>query len=113
MKHLDLSIIEDLKEVMEDEYVTLLNTYIDDSIQRIELIRAAVASGIGDQVRDAAHALKGSSSNIGAAQLSQLCKKLEDCGRNEELDSADDLLPAIVAERDLVEQLLRESISDA
>ena len=110
LKHLDQIILEDLRDVMEDEYATLIETYVNDSIARLQSIKGAVESGVADKIRETAHTLKGSSSNIGAVHLSELCKKLEDMGRNDQTEGAEVLYDAIVAERLLVEKLLNESL---
>ena len=86
LKHLDEVILEDLRDVMEDEYATLIETYVNDSIARLQSIKGAVESGVADKIRETAHTLKCSSSNIGAVHLSELCKKLEDMGRNDQTE---------------------------
>ncbi|MHC8291392.1 Hpt domain-containing protein [Pseudomonas sp. XS1P51] len=72
--HLDRNVLSALQEVMEDEYPKLLDTFLADSEERLHLLQKA-----GDVTRliDAAHSLKGSSSNMGAIRLAKLCDELE------------------------------------
>nr|WP_187696875.1 MULTISPECIES: Hpt domain-containing protein [Pseudomonas] len=60
---------------MEGEYPKLLETFLDDSQKRIEALRTARddAKALGR----IAHSFKGSSGNLGAVRLAQLCQRLE------------------------------------
>lgn len=80
MHHLDTEQLAELKEVLEDEFDVLINTYLTDAQLRLQLIEQGVAAQNYEQVRLAAHSLKGASANIGALILTQLCEQLEhDC----------------------------------
>ncbi|SDO35627.1 HPt (histidine-containing phosphotransfer) domain-containing protein [Pseudomonas arsenicoxydans] len=72
--HLNRDVLSTLREVMEDEYPMLLDTFLADSEERLLLLRKAE-----DPVTlmDAAHSFKGSSSNMGATRLTELCSELE------------------------------------
>ncbi|GAA0256727.1 MULTISPECIES: Hpt domain-containing protein [Pseudomonas] len=73
--HLDPDVLSGLQEVMEGEYPKLLETFLDDSQKRIEALRTARddAKALGK----IAHSFKGSSGNLGAVRLAQLCERLE------------------------------------
>ena len=73
--HLDPAVLSGLQEVMEGEYPKLLETFLDDSQKRIEALRTARddAKALGR----IAHSFKGSSGNLGAVRLAQLCQRLE------------------------------------
>lgn len=73
--HLDPDVLSGLQEVMEGEYPKLLDTFLDDSQKRIEALRKARddAKALGR----IAHSFKGSSGNLGAVRLAQLCQRLE------------------------------------
>ncbi|HSC67315.1 MAG TPA: Hpt domain-containing protein [Cellvibrio sp.] len=77
MEHLDYDTLNTLKQVMEDDFALLIDTFIQDSTDRISTLRNVVQSTEADLIRRAAHSFKGSSSNIGALQLSALCAALE------------------------------------
>ncbi|QOQ76150.1 Hpt domain-containing protein [Pseudomonas poae] len=73
--HLDPDVLSGLQEVMEGEYPKLLDTFLEDSKKRIDALRGARndAKALGR----IAHSFKGSSGNLGAVQLAQLCQRLE------------------------------------
>ncbi|MGA9704856.1 Hpt domain-containing protein [Pseudomonas sp.] len=73
--HLDPDVLSGLREVMEGEYPKLLDTFLDDSQKRVEALRKARddAKALGR----IAHSFKGSSGNLGAVRLAQLCQRLE------------------------------------
>ncbi|MGY2376568.1 Hpt domain-containing protein [Pseudomonas sp. SDO524_S393] len=73
--HLDPGVLSGLQEVMEGEYPKLLDTFLDDSQKRVEALRKARddATTLGR----IAHSFKGSSGNLGALRLAELCRRLE------------------------------------
>jgi len=77
MNHLDMEQLNELKEVLEDEFQVLINTYLIDAQLRLKLIEEGLDTKNYEQVRLAAHSLKGASANIGALILAQLCEQLE------------------------------------
>jgi HPt (histidine-containing phosphotransfer) domain-containing protein len=72
--HLDRDVLSALQEVMEGEYPVLLDTFIADSEERLRVLRKAEDA---TQLMSAAHSFKGSSSNMGAVRLAELCDELE------------------------------------
>lgn len=91
--HLDDSILSTLRDVMEDEYPTLLEVFIKDSDERIQALhrllnpREAVVALQSDPLDlialgMTAHSFKGSSSNMGAMELADLCRQLEELARS-------------------------------
>lgn len=79
MQHLDIEMISSLKEVMEDEFVTLIDAFLQDSTDRIRVLHDLLRQPAldADAIRRAAHSFKGSSGNMGALELSSLCGGLE------------------------------------
>ena len=73
--HLDPDVLSGLQDVMEGEYPKLLDTFLDDSQKRIEALRKAGADA--KALGRIAHSFKGSSGNLGAVRLAQLCQLLE------------------------------------
>ena len=94
--HLDDSVLSTLRDVMEDEYPTLLEVFLKDSDERILALHQWVgphadppSSGQSDSLDlkalgMTAHSFKGSSSNMGAVQLADLCRQLEELARSGE-----------------------------
>lgn len=78
--HIDAEQLAELKEVLEDEFSVLIDTYLTDAKFRLQLIENGINSQDYEAVRLAAHSLKGASANLGALMLAELCEKLEhDC----------------------------------
>lgn len=77
MEHLDYETLNTLRQVMEDDFGLLIDTFIQDSNDRILILREVVSGSEADPIRRAAHSFKGSSSNIGALRLTTLCLALE------------------------------------
>ncbi|HAN03791.1 MAG TPA: hypothetical protein DCQ25_00735 [Elusimicrobia bacterium] len=82
---LDSFVIAELKDLAgpdDKAFMTeLAGTYLKDLPGRLAAIRAAVAARDAEALRQAAHALKGSSGNIGAQRLQKVCLLLEEAGR--------------------------------
>ncbi|OPA86895.1 histidine kinase [Pseudomonas fluorescens] len=81
--HMDPEVLSVLQEVMEDGYPKLLDTFLDDSQKHIEALRKARddAKALGR----IAHSFKGSSGNLGAMRLAELCQRLEDGSAEKDL----------------------------
>ena len=107
MTRLDQDTISMLKEVMEDEFVLLLDTFFEDSAGRIQELQQALDRGDGDAFRRAAHSFKGSAGNLAAQDLADLCQQAETAGLNGDLTDCPDLLQAIRTEYAALEPLLK------
>jgi HPt (histidine-containing phosphotransfer) domain-containing protein len=77
MQHLDYDALNALQDVMEDEFGFLIDTFIQDSIDRLEKLHALVGTENVDAIRRASHSFKGSCSNLGALRLASLCGDVE------------------------------------
>jgi len=75
MEHMDRTVLLALQEVMEEEYPLLLDTFLNDSRQRLAQLQQATDA---EALEQAAHSFKGSSSNMGAMYLADLCRQLEE-----------------------------------
>lgn len=54
----------------------------------LEKLQEAVATGNAELLRGTAHSFKSSSANLGASKLSELCRDLENMGREKNLEQA-------------------------
>ena len=110
--HLDLELLSELREVMEDEFSTLIDTFLADSEERLRRLTVAVDA---NQVLETAHSFKGSSSNMGAIRLADLCHELELKAQGQNLSGAEALVAEIDREfafvRPLYEEERRRSLS--
>lgn len=85
MSHLNLGQINELKDLMEDAFEDLINTYVEDSDEKIALLQSAISHQDKEKIAEISHSLKGSSANICAEFLSGLFKQVEDQARAENL----------------------------
>ncbi len=107
MEHLDYDILNTLKQVMEDDFALLIDTFVQDSTDRIQTLHNVIQGTDADLVRRAAHSFKGSSSNIGAIHLSSLCAAMEKKALAGSFDGLQDDLQLVEQEFAQVETLLR------
>lgn len=82
---LDMAVIDSLKELGGEDDPGLLNELIDlflaDAPTYMGMLQEALQCGDPAAMERAAHTLKSSSANIGAFQLSELCRELEAAGK--------------------------------
>jgi HPt (histidine-containing phosphotransfer) domain-containing protein len=73
----DEAAIAQLRELMEEEFAELMQTFVDNAPRELLRLReAALACEFGN-VAAGSHTLKGSSANLGLPRLSALAKSLE------------------------------------
>ena len=72
----------------------------------IEDMRQAAGCGNLDDLRRAAHTLKGNSSQVGAVRLSSLCFDLEQAAKAGSLEGVEKMIEAIQAELVFVKDFL-------
>ncbi|TGG95972.1 Hpt domain-containing protein [Natronospirillum operosum] len=72
---LDAAVLAELQLIMGDDFALLLQTFSDDSVQRLQALEATREDV--DALRRAAHSFKGSASNVGAVALARSCLELE------------------------------------
>jgi two-component system sensor histidine kinase/response regulator len=92
---LDREVIEELRAgVAPQALLAVIGTFEADAVKRVAEIGGAVRTGDGEALKEAAHALKGASANLGAARVALLSARLWELGRDGDLTSA----PALVDE---------------
>ncbi|MGE8176403.1 Hpt domain-containing protein [Pseudomonas fluorescens] len=103
--HLDPEVLSTLEEVMEDEYPMLLDTFLRDSETRLTELRGTQDPEL---LLSTAHSFKGSSSNMGATRLAELCNELEQRAKQKSLAGIEKLVGEIDGEFAIVRRLYRE-----
>ncbi len=73
-QHVDREVLDALREVMEDSYPDLLDTFLTDSESRLHQLQKTADAKV---LAEVAHSFKGSASNMGAVRLATLCQALE------------------------------------
>jgi HPt (histidine-containing phosphotransfer) domain-containing protein len=104
--HLDHEVLSTLREVMEDGYPLLLETFLVDSEERSRQLK----TNDTNQLIATAHSFKGSSSNMGAIRLSELCDQLEQRAKELSPGGIEILVAEIGREFSIVRCLYKEEL---
>lgn len=102
IESLNTEFLEELKDIMEEEFPLLLETYLRESELQYQRIDDAWRGRALDELRRSAHSLKGSSGNIGAEQLAELCSTLERQAKQAEVEVLPATLHALLGEFQVV-----------
>ncbi|MDH5355894.1 MAG: response regulator, partial [Gammaproteobacteria bacterium] len=96
---LDDSVLAQIRVLSEatgrDVIGKTIDMYLEQSPESAKTIRRAWTDGDLETLWQAAHSLKSSSANLGAAEFSRLCAELEEHGRQGNRDPISDLIAAI------------------
>ncbi len=107
IQHLDHETLRELQIVMGDDFDKLLQTFAADSAARIVAIQQAAADVDSEALRRAAHSFKGSSGNMGALRLGELCRQIEELARDGAVEPCLPLITALSDEFNLVQRELK------
>jgi HPt (histidine-containing phosphotransfer) domain-containing protein len=111
---LDPDVVESLRQLTPpgepDVLAEIFNLFLDEVPKRIDVLRSAVKSGDAAKVQRAAHSLKGSSGNIGARAMHDVCRQLDERAKDGDLDTLQPLLDALVSEYQKVETEIRRRL---
>lgn len=102
LPHVDPGVLSALEDVMEAQYPILLDTFLSDSQNRLDVLRGALDP---EAISQQAHSFKGSSSNMGALRLADLCSRLEQCAQRSPECDVQHLIGQIDLEFDAVKPL--------
>lgn len=108
--YLDEGLFEELRDILDTEFPTLVRTFIADSTLRLGEIREAFPRGQADEVRKAAHSLKGASANLGLVRLAEECRLLEEAARAGRLQGEGASLEALVREQERAVAILQSRL---
>jgi signal transduction histidine kinase/DNA-binding response OmpR family regulator/HPt (histidine-containing phosphotransfer) domain-containing protein len=79
-------------------FAKVVGLYFSSSLALTDALRAAAASGDAPSIREAAHALKSCSANVGAAAFAELCKEAELAAAAGNVDGARVVVEKLLAE---------------
>jgi two-component system, sensor histidine kinase and response regulator len=109
---LDPDVIESLRQLTPpgepDVLAEILQLFLEEVPKKIRLLHAALNSGDAPQVARIAHSLKGSSGNIGANSLHDVCRQIDDVAKSGDLPRVTPLLAALTDEFQRVELEIRQ-----
>jgi len=111
---LDPGVIERLRQLTPpgepDVLAEVLGIFLEEVPRRIQRLRIALAAGDIVEVARSAHSLKGSAGNIGAADLYDICTRLDAQARDGDLTGAGTLVDEMGAEFGKVESAIHRLI---
>lgn len=107
---LDQDTLAMLKDVMEDEFSLLIETFIDDANTRIPTLRKSLDIAQMDELMRSAHSLKGSSSNLGAISFSQKCLIVEQRAKQGDVKGLEGVIAELEADFKVVEEALKSHL---
>lgn len=102
--------LEQLRELMGDGYIELLDAYLEDAPVRINAMKEAIEDDDLETISREAHTFKGSSSNMGALELVSLCDDLERCSGGGLREQLAEKISQLHERFCVVEDLLRAEI---
>lgn len=111
-QHLDHEALAELRDVMEDEFSILINTFLQDAQERLRKLSEAADGSDPASLRNIAHSFKGSCINIGAPALADCCFAAEQAGREGDLSDSGHHIAAIEAELGAVREELKRYIAE-
>ncbi|MFJ2464748.1 Hpt domain-containing protein [Pseudomonas sp. NPDC087615] len=98
-EHVDRETLSVLREVMEEGYPELLDTFLADSRRRLDDLQVTIDA---KALSDVAHSFKGSASNMGAIRLAELCRELEAEAKDKSATQIAQLIADIIGEFEFV-----------
>ncbi len=73
----------------------LMKTFLEDTPQRLALLRTAIAEQNAEEARLLAHAMKGGALVVGGARFSDILTEMETAGKSGDIEQALLLLPEV------------------
>ena len=95
---------EDMRDLLEEDFVDLIQVYFKDSQQRIDTLRVAQQADDNANGFETAHALKGASANLGTTQLVRLSSQMQEHCRGRRISEHADLVEEIAVALQRAEQ---------
>ncbi len=95
---LDPGMLDELREIAGDEAAMIVRLFLEDAPRLVRQLEHASATPDLDAMREAAHALKSSSANVGALALSAAAKRIELAARAHALDRPAVAVALLIAE---------------
>ena len=107
---LDRQVLLRLREEIGKGFVRMVTVFLEDAPAQLEGIGQAIAVADTQSLVELAHSLKGAGRNLGANQLADIAKQLEELGRRGVIQGAEDLSHALSDEYDCVKSALAKEI---
>ncbi len=112
---LDPEVLDTLRSLQgegePDLVAELAGMFLGDAALRLEELRDAIGRADAAKIRGVAHALKGSSGNMGATRVHEVCAKLEEAGESGNLAAVPRLLERLEEELSLARPVLEAEVA--
>jgi HPt (histidine-containing phosphotransfer) domain-containing protein len=108
---IDTEILDELRDIMGTEFVSLVRVFLDDAPAVIQRIQTHAAEGNSPALAGLAHTLKSTSANLGARVLSGLARSMEQDARQGMVMDAQRRADAMEAEFERVAAVLRKGLA--
>lgn len=96
----------------EDDYLPLLELFIETSTSYLRELKAAVHNGDSKSVYETTHTIRGAAENLGIQEMSVIAKAIEIKARRNILEGADEAAECLIQELSYLKKLFnRESVS--
>ncbi len=109
--------LENIRQLQQagkpDLLARIIDLYLDDTPGLLNALRDSITGGDAANVRMVAHRLKSGSANLGAMELADLCRQLEEQGHTGQLENSLTLLNRIETEFKRVSTALLDVLSRA
>jgi signal transduction histidine kinase/CheY-like chemotaxis protein/HPt (histidine-containing phosphotransfer) domain-containing protein len=110
---ISLDVVADLREIMGDEFSSLVRVFLEDAPRSLAKLETAAAARDLDGLVGPAHSLKSTSANLGAMELSAQARHIEHSARQGTLNDAAERVGTLVAEFKRAEQALLELLQES
>lgn len=87
----------------EDEYMELIELFIDTGSADYAKIQSAMADNDAEQVMRSAHTIKGAAGNLGLMEVSESARIIEEKADNKQLDNIGSTLETLKAQFETIE----------
>lgn len=101
---------EDMRDLLEEDFVDLINVYFTDCHERIAKLRTAQQENDNTNGFELAHALKGASANLGTTQLMTLSSQLQELCREQRISEQAQLIESIATALQHAEQAVNQRV---
>ncbi|WP_296207797.1 Hpt domain-containing protein [Psychrobacter sp. UBA3480] len=101
---------EDMRDLLEEDFVDLIQVYFADSKQRVAALRIAHQKDDNANGFETAHALKGASANLGTTQLVRLSSQLQEYCRERRINEQAVLIEEIAMALHRAEQEINQRL---
>ena len=112
---LDHAVLDELLSFADDGdpelLVDLIQMFLEDGPSKVEAVSQGLATGDFDMAERAAHSLKGSSGNLGARIVQEICEQLQVSTRAHELETSRKLAPVLETNYAAAEEALKLVLS--